>query len=70
MILEGFCLAFFIVRVIHGLYFSVPSVFWRDTKNIMVIGIITVSMIKGFSYSTCTCKQKQISYMLNHYIPR
>ena len=44
MIVEGFCLTFFIARVIHSAYFSIPAVFWRDTKNIMVIGIITVSL--------------------------
>ena len=43
MIMEVFCLLFFIIRVIHSGYVSVPQIFWKDTKNIMVIGIIVVS---------------------------
>ena len=43
MIMEVFCLLFFIIRVVHSGYVSVPQIFWKDTKNIMVIGIIVVS---------------------------
>ena len=45
MIMEVFCLLFFIIRVIHSGYVSVPQIFWKDTKNIMVIGIIVVSLL-------------------------
>ena len=47
MLMEAFCLLFYIVRVIHSMYFSVPKVFWKDTKNIMVISIIAVSTYSG-----------------------
>ena len=41
-------------RIIHSMYFSLPRVFWKDTKNIMVIGIIAVSMFldKVHSYQS------------------
>lgn len=50
MIMEVFCLLFFIVRVIHTAYFSLPHVFWKDTKNIMVIGIIALTILDMICY--------------------
>ncbi|KAK3605493.1 hypothetical protein CHS0354_004046 [Potamilus streckersoni] len=50
MIMEIMCLAFFIVRVCHSAYFSLPNIFWRDTKNIMVIGIITLTILDIVCY--------------------
>ena len=58
MVMETVCLIFYIVRVIHSGYFSVPQVFWKDTKNIMVISIIAVStnnwtLLLGNKKSVC-----------------
>ncbi|XP_053376398.1 two pore channel protein 2-like isoform X2 [Mercenaria mercenaria] len=50
MLIEVFCLTLFIARVIHCAYFSRSSIFWRDTKNIMVIGIITLTIIDMICY--------------------
>ncbi|KAH3852239.1 two pore calcium channel protein 1-like isoform X1 [Dreissena polymorpha] len=50
MIMEAFCIAFFIVRVIHLSYFSQPNIFWRDTKNLMVIAIIALTIIDMICY--------------------
>lgn len=50
MIIEMFCLTLFIVRFIHSAYFSLANIFWRDTKNIMVIGIITLTIIDMICY--------------------
>ncbi|KAL3872621.1 hypothetical protein ACJMK2_035836 [Sinanodonta woodiana] len=50
MIMEIMCLAFFTARVCHCAYFSLPNIFWRDTKNIMVIGIIALTILDIVCY--------------------
>ncbi|WAR18392.1 TPC1-like protein [Mya arenaria] len=50
MIIELVLIVFFILRVIHTAYFSNPAIFWRDTKNIMVIGIITLTILDIICY--------------------
>ncbi|XP_061168551.1 two pore calcium channel protein 1-like [Saccostrea echinata] len=45
MILELVCLSFFIYRFTHCAYFSQRSVFWRDTKNILILVVIVLTFI-------------------------
>nr|KAG5691635.1 hypothetical protein BaRGS_023806 [Batillaria attramentaria] len=40
MLIEVVCIAFFILRVLHAMKFQEPKIFWKDTKNYMVIGTI------------------------------
>lgn len=40
MLLETMCLAFFIYRFLHSAYFSQREVFFRDTKNWLIIVVI------------------------------
>lgn len=49
MILELACLAFFTARIFHSMYFQESTVFWKDTKNYMVLGTILVSVVSVFS---------------------
>ncbi|XP_022331282.2 uncharacterized protein LOC111129290 [Crassostrea virginica] len=50
MLLETVCLAFFIYRFTHSAYFSQRSVFWRDTKNILILVIIVLTFIDMICY--------------------
>ncbi|XP_071079972.1 two pore calcium channel protein 1-like [Haliotis cracherodii] len=43
MIVEGLCMAYFTFRICHCAY--VTNKFWKDTKNIMVIGCIVLTML-------------------------
>ncbi|XP_046575714.1 LOW QUALITY PROTEIN: two pore calcium channel protein 1-like [Haliotis rubra] len=43
MIVEGICMAYFTFRICHCAY--VTTKFWKDTKNIMVIGCIVLTML-------------------------
>lgn len=45
MLIELMCLAFFTIRKLHVFHFQEAKVFFRDTKNYMIIGTIVV----GFS---------------------
>lgn len=47
MLLETMCLAFFIYRFLHSAYFSQREVFFRDTKNWLIIVVI---MVRGPIY--------------------
>lgn len=42
MLLETMCLAFFIYRFLHSAYFSQREVFFRDTKNWLILVVIVV----------------------------
>ena len=45
MSVEVLCLLFFLFRFCHAVYFSIPRIFWRDTKNILILAIIVVSIV-------------------------
>lgn len=49
MIIEVACLGFFIFRTAHAFYFDSKSKFWRDAKNLMVIGGVVVSRELSFT---------------------
>lgn len=50
MLIELLCIVLFIARVIHCLYFTPKNVFWRDTKNLMVVGIIALTILDMICY--------------------
>ncbi|KAL4238880.1 Ion transport protein [Mactra antiquata] len=54
MLVEVFCLLLFIARVVHCAYFTISTIFWRDTKNIMVIGIIVLTILDMITYGLWT----------------
>jgi len=50
MMIEFVIILFFIARVLHSYHFSISEIFWRDTKNIMVIGTILLTILDIFCY--------------------
>ncbi|CAC5394143.1 TPCN3 [Mytilus coruscus] len=42
---EIICLLFFLFRFCHAVYFSIPRIFWRDTKNILILAIIVLTFL-------------------------
>ncbi|KAK7476229.1 hypothetical protein BaRGS_00032505 [Batillaria attramentaria] len=50
MLIEVVCIAFFILRVLHAMKFQEPKIFWKDTKNYMVIGTIVLTVIDMIAY--------------------
>lgn len=42
MLIELVCLVFFLYRKLHVCHFQEARIFWRDTKNYMVLGTIVV----------------------------
>lgn len=45
MSVEVLCLLFFLFRFCHAVYFSIPRIFWRDTKNILILAIIVLTFL-------------------------
>lgn len=50
MLLETMCLAFFIYRFLHSAYFSQREVFFRDTKNWLILVVIVLTFIDMICY--------------------
>ncbi|XP_029635673.1 two pore calcium channel protein 1-like [Octopus sinensis] len=50
-LLELVCLVIFLIRIIHTAYFDEMEKFWRDTKHIVLIVILVLTIIDMFSYS-------------------
>lgn len=44
MLIEVVCLAYFSFRFGHSMHFTKRGIFWRDTKNILILVIIIVSI--------------------------
>ena len=45
IIVEIFCLGFFLFRLAHEYLFSQRKVFWRDAKHLMVLTILTLTVL-------------------------
>ena len=45
ILIEIFCLGFFLFRLAHEYLFSQRKVFWRDAKHLMVLTILTLTVI-------------------------
>ena len=45
ILIEIFCLGFFMFRLAHEFLFSKKSVFWRDAKHIMLLVILGLTLI-------------------------
>ncbi|XP_070181099.1 two pore calcium channel protein 1-like [Littorina saxatilis] len=50
MLIELMCLAFFTIRKLHVFYFQEAKVFFRDTKNYMIIGTIVLTILDMITY--------------------
>ncbi|XP_014791412.1 two pore channel protein 2 [Octopus bimaculoides] len=50
-LLELFCLVIFLIRIIHTAYFDEMEKFWRDTKHIVLIVILVLTIVDMFIYS-------------------
>ncbi|GAB1599140.1 two pore calcium channel protein 1-like [Argonauta hians] len=50
-LLELFCLFIFIIRIIHTAYFDDLNTFWKDTKHILLIAILVLTIVDIFTYS-------------------
>ncbi|KAL5008962.1 hypothetical protein ScPMuIL_014543 [Solemya velum] len=50
MIIELACLTFFSFRLIHTAHFSKKVIFWRDTKNILVVITLMLTVIDMIGY--------------------
>lgn len=67
MLLETMCLAFFIYRFLHSAYFSQREVFFRDTKNWLIIVVIVVRgpIYEHYEYSLTLGKHFFLKIALN-----
>ena len=45
ILVEIFCLGFFLFRLAHEYLFSQRKVFWRDAKHLMVLTILTLTVL-------------------------
>ncbi|XP_069116582.1 uncharacterized protein [Argopecten irradians] len=50
IIMEIVCLIYFLFRFCHAAYFTKPEIFWRDTKNILIIVSIILTFIDIIGY--------------------
>ncbi|XP_021370570.1 two pore calcium channel protein 1-like [Mizuhopecten yessoensis] len=50
IIMEIVCLVYFLFRFCHAAYFTEPEIFWRDTKNILIIVSIILTFLDIICY--------------------